>query len=195
MADDTAGPGPGHNSGATTKVGGVSADRLKSFVERVERLKEEIAGLNTDVSDIYKEAESGGFDKKALKEVIRRRAMDDVENFDGLVATYEHAIDPGTAHARARTHEGDPGTTKTPDPVYSAAEGAVESSSDGDSVSSDQPGPGEGPAADVEDAAGDMDSQANPDTPAFPDDNDGEDADGDEAGDEDEDDPGFLSSR
>lgn len=57
--------GAGHNS--------LAPDRLKSLVERIERLEAEIAGLNADKSDTYKEAASDGFNKKALRQVVAFR--------------------------------------------------------------------------------------------------------------------------
>ena len=56
---------PGHNSGD------VDASQLRAYVERAVRLKEEIASLNSDVADLYGEAASAGFDKAALKEVVK----------------------------------------------------------------------------------------------------------------------------
>jgi uncharacterized protein (UPF0335 family) len=50
-------------------------DHLKAFVERVERISEEIKALNDDKRDIYAEAKANGFDVKALKEVIKLRAQ------------------------------------------------------------------------------------------------------------------------
>jgi len=67
---------------------------LRSFVERVERLDEEIKGLNDDKRDIYAEARSNGFDVKALKAVIRLRAQDPAEReqLEGIVQTYLSAL-------------------------------------------------------------------------------------------------------
>ena len=53
-----------------TNVGGVAGDRLRSFVERIEQLEEEIKQLTDDKKDIYAEAKGDGFDAKILKEVI-----------------------------------------------------------------------------------------------------------------------------
>ena len=39
-----------------TDVGGVAADRLRSFIERVERLEEEKAALAADIKEVYAEA-------------------------------------------------------------------------------------------------------------------------------------------
>ena len=53
-----------------------SNGQLKSIVERVERLREEVKGLNDDVSDVYKEAKSNGFDPKIIKKIVADRAKD-----------------------------------------------------------------------------------------------------------------------
>jgi uncharacterized protein (UPF0335 family) len=58
-------------------VGGIAGDRLKSFVERIERLEEEKAALTSDVRDVYAEAKSAGFDVKILRQVIRLRKLDE----------------------------------------------------------------------------------------------------------------------
>lgn len=55
---------------------GVSGQRLKAFIERVERLEEEKRGLAEDIRDIYAEAKGTGFDTKTIRKVIRLRRMD-----------------------------------------------------------------------------------------------------------------------
>lgn len=60
---------------STHEVGGVAADKLQRFVERIERLEEEKAGIASDIKDIYAEAKSDGFDTKAIREIIRLRKM------------------------------------------------------------------------------------------------------------------------
>jgi len=80
-------------------------DTIKSFVERIERLNEERKSLADDVSDIYKEAKSQGFDTKALKIVIQRRAKDpnDLAELTAIVETYESALGtPIATRASAR---------------------------------------------------------------------------------------------
>ena len=54
------------------KTGGVAADRLRSIVDRIERLEEERKALGGDIKDIYSEAKSAGFDVKALRQLIRK---------------------------------------------------------------------------------------------------------------------------
>jgi uncharacterized protein (UPF0335 family) len=56
--------------------GTVPADELRLLIERIERLKEEIKSLNDDVSDVYGEAKSRGFDTAAMKRVIKLRKME-----------------------------------------------------------------------------------------------------------------------
>ncbi len=60
----------------TQDTGGVSGQRLKAFIERVERLEEEKAGLAEDIKDIMAEAKGTGFDTKTLRKIIRLRKMD-----------------------------------------------------------------------------------------------------------------------
>jgi uncharacterized protein (UPF0335 family) len=50
--------------------------QLRSIVERVERLETDIAEMNADKSDVFKEAKSNGFDVKILKRVIAARRKD-----------------------------------------------------------------------------------------------------------------------
>lgn len=42
-------------------AGGIGADRLRSFVERIERLEEEKAALTADIREVYSEAKGEGF--------------------------------------------------------------------------------------------------------------------------------------
>ncbi|GBD55917.1 DUF2312 domain-containing protein [Gluconobacter wancherniae] len=63
----------GHNSAAT---GGIAADRLRSIIERVERLEEERKALSGDIKDIFSEAKSAGFDVKVIKQIIHLRKQE-----------------------------------------------------------------------------------------------------------------------
>ena len=75
-------------------VGGIAGDRLKSFIERIERLEEEKAALSSDVRDVYAEAKSSGFDVKILRQVIRLRKLDepDRNEQEELIDLYMRAI-------------------------------------------------------------------------------------------------------
>jgi uncharacterized protein (UPF0335 family) len=76
-----------------------SNDAIKSYVERVERVNEEIKGLNDDKRDIFAEAKNNGFDVKALKIVIQRRAKDpdELSELQAVVETYEAALGTSVA--------------------------------------------------------------------------------------------------
>ena len=52
-----------------------AADRLKSLVERINRLEDEKKGLADDIKDIYVEAKSAGFNPKALRTAAKRARM------------------------------------------------------------------------------------------------------------------------
>jgi uncharacterized protein (UPF0335 family) len=75
--------------------GGIAGDRLRSFVERIEHLEEEIKQLTDDKKDIYAEAKGDGFDVKILKEVIRLRKQDQKERDerDSLLDVYLTALE------------------------------------------------------------------------------------------------------
>lgn len=47
-----------------TEVGGLAVDRLRSLIERIERLEEEQKALSSDIRDVFAEAKSAGFDVK-----------------------------------------------------------------------------------------------------------------------------------
>jgi uncharacterized protein (UPF0335 family) len=86
-----------------------SAQQLvRSFVERIERLEDEVKAINSDKSDVYKEAKSKGLDTKALKSVIARRRKDpsELDVQEALVQQYELALEPaGESSSRARARE------------------------------------------------------------------------------------------
>jgi len=77
---------------------GIAGDRLRSLVERIERLEEEIKGLSDDKKDIYTEAKGEGFDIKILREVVRLRKQDQNERDerDSLLDVYMHALETGS---------------------------------------------------------------------------------------------------
>jgi uncharacterized protein (UPF0335 family) len=58
------------------QTSGIAAAQLRSIVERIERLNEEIKDLNADKSDVLKEARGNGYDADALKKLVAIRAKD-----------------------------------------------------------------------------------------------------------------------
>lgn len=79
MTDET--PKAGHN-------------QIRSIVERVENLDEQIKGLSDDKNDIFKEAKGNGFDVKALRTIIRLRKLspEDRAEQEAILDTYMHAL-------------------------------------------------------------------------------------------------------
>ena len=75
-------------------TGGVSGQRLKAFIERIERLEEEKAGLGEDIKDIYAESKAVGFDTKIMRKVIRLRKMETEKRHEEeqLIELYKAAI-------------------------------------------------------------------------------------------------------
>lgn len=61
---------------AGTTASNFAVDRLKSLIERIERLEQEKADLGADVRDVYAEAKSAGFEPKVMRQIIRLRKMD-----------------------------------------------------------------------------------------------------------------------
>jgi uncharacterized protein (UPF0335 family) len=78
-----------------TDASGVAGDRLKSFVERIERLKSEIKDLQEDVKEVKQEAKSAGFDVSGINAIIKLREMNaaDRQEMDAILDVYKQALD------------------------------------------------------------------------------------------------------
>ena len=66
--------GIGDNSGE--KTGGIAAEALQQYIDRIEKLAEEQAALAEDVKQVYSEAKSTGFSNSVIRRIIRERAKD-----------------------------------------------------------------------------------------------------------------------
>lgn len=118
--------------------GGVAQDQLRSIVERIERLREEIDALNKDVSEVYKEARGNGFDVPTLKALVSERAKaakDPVafQEKEALLDIYRHALETGTRNA-TRVHVREAASLRTDKSVVSPsapAEATVKGEADG----------------------------------------------------------------
>ena len=77
------------------EVSGIATDRLRSFIERVERLEEEKAALAADIKEVYSEAKVTGFDIKAIRMIVRLRKMDqtDRQEQEQILDLYKRALD------------------------------------------------------------------------------------------------------
>ncbi|MBK8159149.1 MAG: DUF2312 domain-containing protein [Rhodospirillaceae bacterium] len=75
-------------------VGNNSAEHLKSFIERIERLEEEKANIGQDVKEVYAEAKGTGFDTKIIRKLIALRKMEpnDRQEQDELLDIYMRAV-------------------------------------------------------------------------------------------------------
>jgi len=75
-------------------TGGIAADRLRSFIERVERLEEDRANLNADIREVYSEAKSAGFDAKTMRQIVCLRKLEPAERQEQehLLEVYRNAV-------------------------------------------------------------------------------------------------------
>jgi uncharacterized protein (UPF0335 family) len=78
-----------------TNTIGISGDRIRSFIERIEHVHEEIKGLNGGKKEAFAEAKGEGFDVKVLREILRLRKLDreDREEHESLVDLYLRAME------------------------------------------------------------------------------------------------------
>ena len=78
-----------------TEVGGIAVDRLRSLIQRIERLEEEKKAIAGDIRDIFAEAKSAGFDVKVMREILKLRKMDaaDRDEKELLLETYRKALE------------------------------------------------------------------------------------------------------
>lgn len=77
-----------------SEVGGIAADKLRSLIERIERLEKEKNDINRDIRDIFAEAKSVGFDVKIMRAVLKLRKMNaaDRDEQEFLLDTYKKAL-------------------------------------------------------------------------------------------------------
>jgi uncharacterized protein (UPF0335 family) len=72
----------------------IAGDQLRTIVERIEHVEEEIRELTESKKEIYQEAKGNGFDVKIIREVIRVRKQDQQERdeHETLLDIYLQAI-------------------------------------------------------------------------------------------------------
>lgn len=73
---------------------GIAADRLRSLVERIERLEEEKQAIAGDIREVFAEAKGAGFDTKIMRQVmkLRRLEKDDLQEQEHLLDLYKRAL-------------------------------------------------------------------------------------------------------
>jgi uncharacterized protein (UPF0335 family) len=76
-------------------VVGIPGNRIRSFVERIEQIENEIKDLNEAKKEVFSEAKGEGFDVKILKEIIklRKQDQDERDEHDSLLDVYIQAMD------------------------------------------------------------------------------------------------------
>ena len=76
------------------EVGGIAGERLKSLIERIERLEGEKAALLADIREVYAEAKGNGFEPKIMRRLVTLRKMDssDRDEQDTLLELYRRAV-------------------------------------------------------------------------------------------------------
>ena len=72
----------------------VSAEQLRLFIERIERLEEDKVGIAGDIKDVYAEAKGTGFDAKTMRGIVKLRKMDRParQEAEALMETYKAAL-------------------------------------------------------------------------------------------------------
>ena len=78
-------------SDESVNIGGVDAERLLSYIERIE---EEKKALQNDIKEIFEEAKSANFDIKAMKKILKLRKMDETDRQEEefILDTYKRAL-------------------------------------------------------------------------------------------------------
>jgi uncharacterized protein (UPF0335 family) len=73
----------------------IAGERIRSIVERIEHIEEEIKALNEGKKEIFQEAKGEGFDLKVIKEIIRLRKLDKDERdeHETLLDVYLRAME------------------------------------------------------------------------------------------------------
>ena len=82
---------------------GFVPDRLRSFIERIERLNQEKEDLAADIREVYSEAKNVGFDPKVMRQVVRLRKLNDNDRreLEMVLDTYMHALGMSAAPVAA----------------------------------------------------------------------------------------------
>jgi uncharacterized protein (UPF0335 family) len=87
-----------------TDTAGIPGDRIRSFIERVEHIEDEIKALSEGKKEVFTEAKGEGFDVKVLREILRLRKQDKDERDEqeSLLDLYLRAMESaGSSQAKA----------------------------------------------------------------------------------------------
>jgi uncharacterized protein (UPF0335 family) len=91
---DTFGAGTSGTLSSHDVIGTAGAGRLRTIIERIERLEQDKAAISADLKEVYSEAKGEGFDVKILRKVVSIRKKDKVkrEEEEALIDLYLSAI-------------------------------------------------------------------------------------------------------
>jgi len=80
--------------GSSEVVGGIAAEALQQYIDRIEKLEEEKKALAEDIKQVYAEAKSTGFDTKVIRKIVALRRVEDHERkeMEELLDLYKRAI-------------------------------------------------------------------------------------------------------
>lgn len=75
-------------------VAGISADQLRSYIERIEKLEEEKQEISEFIKDIFLEAKATGYDPKIMRLILKQRKMDadDIQEQEVMLDVYRRAL-------------------------------------------------------------------------------------------------------
>jgi uncharacterized protein (UPF0335 family) len=75
-------------------IGGIAGERLKSFIERIERLEDEKRALAEDIKEVFAEAKGSGFDTRIMRQIIRirKRDQEELDEEETLLDLYKRAL-------------------------------------------------------------------------------------------------------
>jgi len=77
-----------------TFYGGLSAEHLRQYIERLERLEEEKKNISEDIKEVFAEAKGNGFDVKTIRQILKIRKVEanELEEQEYLLDTYKRAL-------------------------------------------------------------------------------------------------------
>lgn len=78
-----------------SETSGINVDRLRSLIERIEKLEEDKKEIQSDINDVFAEAKSAGFDTKIMRAILKLRKMNvaDRDEQEFLLDAYRKALD------------------------------------------------------------------------------------------------------
>ena len=72
----------------------VTADELRAFIERIERLEQEKRDIMDSIKEVYAEAKGSGYEPKVMRKIvsISKRNRDDIDNENAMTEMYMDAL-------------------------------------------------------------------------------------------------------